>query len=135
MDQQFEQIYRDLINRKANDHPGYRDLVSLIATTSERTYPSLRADAVYFLANTIYDLVTEPIYLARTQNLALREGTLPSDGEFRNYVESDLSIVVSSSAEVARSRRRDYVSAASAVVGVANVIDTLKINGWRLWGS
>jgi hypothetical protein len=73
--------------------------------------------------------------LARTQNLALREGTLPSDGEFRTYVESDLSIVVSSSAEVARSRRRDYVSAASAVVGVANVIDTLKINGWRLWGS
>ena len=134
MDTQIERIYGDLIDRKRDDHPGYADLISLIVTASARTSPRLRADAVYFLANNIYDLVSEPIYLAKAENLELREGSLPSDADFRNYVEGDLSIVVSSSAEVARSRGLKYVSAASAVVGVANVINSLKINGWRLWG-
>jgi hypothetical protein len=135
MDTQIEQIYDDLINRKRSDHPGYGELIASIREIASRTSPRLRADAVFFLANNIYDLVQEPIYIARAARLGLNEGTLPMDQDFRTYVEGDLSAIIHSSTAVARSRGRDYVSAASAVVGAANVIDSLKINDWRLWGS
>jgi hypothetical protein len=134
MDAHIEQIYEDLINRKRSDHPGYGELIVSIRNLAATMSPRLRADAVYFLANNIYDMVQEPIYIARAARLALGEGILPMDQEFRTYVEGDLAAIIHSSTAVARERGRDYVSAASAVVGTANVINSLKINDWRLWG-
>jgi hypothetical protein len=134
MDTQFEKIYEDLISRKSNDRPGYSELIASIQRLSASTSPPLRADAVYFLANNIYDLVQEPIYTARAARLGLNEGILPMDQDFRSYVDQDLSDIILLSASVAASRRKSYVSAASVIVGVANLIESLKINDWRLWG-
>ncbi|HEY1453299.1 MAG TPA: hypothetical protein VGF57_07530 [Roseiarcus sp.] len=135
MDTQIEKIYDDLINRKSSDHPGYRELITSIRNAAGSTTPRLRADAVYFLANNIYDLVQEPIYIARAGRLALNQGTtLPIDQDVRTYVDGDLPNIISLSRAVALSRGRDYVSAASAIVGVATVVESLKINEWRLWG-
>jgi hypothetical protein len=134
MDTQMEKVYDDLLSRRMNN-PGYAQIVQLIRDAANVHMPlSLRADALYFLANNIYDLVEEPIYTARAARIALREGTLPTDQDFRTSVASDVSIILGSSAQAARTRGRNYISAASAVVGCAAVIDSIKINEWHLWG-
>lgn len=134
MDRAIEEIYSELVQTRRERDPNYERIFQSIVNAAGRRGSSLRADAIYFLANNIAEMVFRPVHVARVRELRLDSGPVASEAELNAALASDLEIIIESALSAARERERAHISAASVIAGLGSVIDRLKINDWKLWG-
>jgi hypothetical protein len=80
-------------------------------------------------------MIVTPLHLARVRGVKVQTtAKLASEEEVYTAVGTDLDIIVSSAVTAAQRREAPRISAASVIVGLGNVIDSLKVNDWKLWG-
>jgi hypothetical protein len=134
MDAQIGEIYRGQVISRAERDGRYREVLTLLLDVCKKFDVQPRPDAVCFLVNNLVDMIVGPMSAARdiTSRLATAEPvaweTLFPD------IEHDLGSIIESSLTVANERERREISATSAIVGLARVIDNLRVNRTKLWG-
>jgi hypothetical protein len=134
MEPDIEKIYYESVNFRAERDPRYAKILSSIIQAAGKSNVTLRPDAVYFLANNILDMVFDPMRSARRRGLHLATTKPVSEDELFSDIHHDLPVIIESTRTVADERARSEISATSVIVGLARVIDRLRIDSTKLWG-
>jgi hypothetical protein len=132
MDEKIEAIYHARVNARRSIHI-YEEIVKSIQIASKSSELPLREDAIYFLANNVADMVVGPMSDAGSQKIKSQSAQIVSEAELFSYIRADLSIIITVANSAALERKRKEISATSIVIGLAKVIDKLKINSTKLW--
>lgn len=134
MDQAIETAYQTLVDERSAESDDYRDIVRTVEVAEKQLGMKFRADATYFIASSLVDSVMKPLSTARAQGNALLSG-IASDTVIRDFVQNDVLTIASSSADAAKEREKDYVSATSVIAALSDVYPGLKLADAKLWGQ
>jgi hypothetical protein len=100
----------------------YEDLLDRIPS-------SWRADARFFLASNMLEMVIAPYDAVQGRSSGRIE-----DESVRSMIHQDLQSIVERSEEVSKRRDRRYVSSTSVAVALGELAESLKTNSLQIWG-
>jgi hypothetical protein len=120
MEPQIEQIYHEQVRTRVGDARYLRVLRSIIDVAKQHNAP-LQQDALYFLANSITDMIVGPVRIAGERGLKLESGSV-SEEELFSYIESDLPLIIKSALTTAQGRKRQQISATSVIIGLGMLL-------------
>lgn len=131
MDETVVEIYIGAINRRRDD-PRYDRLIGVIGNIQNELGVQIRADAGYFLANSVLDLVIAPVSQAR--ELGIEAAEFSPDEALFERAEMDLRTVVKEAAEISARNGSDSISATSAIEALGQRVRELSLDDLQIWG-